>query len=390
MGVSFKQRALRQLDRLFREGVGPDGDGALLARYLAQGDESAFSALVARHGPMVLGVCRRLLVNSHDADDAFQATFLVLVRKAAQLRDPDRLGPWLYGVANRVASKARKRRKAHDPLVDTASVSAAPSDWHDLRPILDAELCRLSHRHREVLVLCFLEGATAEEASRRLGCPVGTVKSRLARGRESLRARLVQRGVAPAGVAFSGAEALSAPVSEALLRATLSTIAAPAVAPGLLAITQGATSSMLVKSTIAGSALLGALAVVGLGTLGSIRPSLAQHPGAPGSGGGAQDDRGSPGPGPGGPGHPGGPGGLGLPGGPAPVTKPSTRASQRRMTAAADQADLRSIAERLQRVEEKLDRILDQLNRLPAGAGVQPGAAPGAGLGAPATRAYEE
>ena len=98
--------AIRDLGRLFRDGVLPSGDGALLQRFVADGDESAFEAIVSRHGPMVLGVCRRLLGDSHDADNAFQATFIVLVRKARQLQNADRLGPWLYGVATRVATKA--------------------------------------------------------------------------------------------------------------------------------------------------------------------------------------------------------------------------------------------------------------------------------------------
>ena len=108
----------RDLDGLFRCGVAPSGDGALLEQFVAEGDDSAFEALVARHGPMVLGVCRRFLASPHDADDAFQATFLVLARKAAQVRAPDRLGPWLYGVATRVARKARTRaaRHRHEPL----------------------------------------------------------------------------------------------------------------------------------------------------------------------------------------------------------------------------------------------------------------------------------
>src|SRR5262245_16060583 len=111
---------IRDLNRLLRRGVAPSGDGALLERFLAEGGDPAFEALVARHGPMVLGVCRRILASPHDADDAFQATFLVLARKAARLRAPDRLGPWLYGVATRVAKKARMRaaRHRHEPLIE--------------------------------------------------------------------------------------------------------------------------------------------------------------------------------------------------------------------------------------------------------------------------------
>ena len=133
---------------------------------------------------MVLGVCRRLLGDSHDADDAFQATFIVLVGKARQLRNADRLGPWLYGVATRVATKARAREATRRGSliampVDIPDPRGLNGDWLDVRSILDAELGKLSPKLRHIVVLCLLEGLTAEEASRQLSCPVGTVKSRL-------------------------------------------------------------------------------------------------------------------------------------------------------------------------------------------------------------------
>src|SRR6516165_6023914 len=145
MGAKRNSSVIRDLDRLFRRGVAPSADGALLEQFLAEGDESAFEALVVRHGPMVLGVCRRMLVSPHDADDAFQATFLVLARKAARLRAPDRLGPWLYGVATRVAWKARKRaaRHRHEALTECPARERREAEWSDVRPILDAELGRL-------------------------------------------------------------------------------------------------------------------------------------------------------------------------------------------------------------------------------------------------------
>ncbi len=122
MRTSNKSLVMRDLDRLFQRGIAACKDGALIDRFIADGNELAFEALVARHGPMVRGVCRRLLVNPNDVDDAFQATFLILVRKARQLRDPDRLGPWLYGVAKRVATKARTRRPVTGrAAVDTCS-----------------------------------------------------------------------------------------------------------------------------------------------------------------------------------------------------------------------------------------------------------------------------
>src|SRR3954453_7731040 len=142
MRAGQKASLLRDLDRLFRCGAAPSGDGALLERFLAEGDDSAFEALVVRHGPMVLGVCRRILISPHDADDAFQATFLVLARKAAGLRAPDRLGPWLYGVASRVARKARNRaaRHRHEALAEYPAPERQEADWSDVMPILDAEL----------------------------------------------------------------------------------------------------------------------------------------------------------------------------------------------------------------------------------------------------------
>jgi RNA polymerase sigma factor (sigma-70 family) len=282
MRASEKTLVLRDLDCLFRRGIAASGDGALLDRFVAEGNERAFEALVARHGPMVHGVCRRLLVNSHDADDAFQATFLVLVRKAWQLRDPDRLGPWLYGVARRVATKARTRsaRHRHEPLSDFVSREESSADWVDVMPILDAELGRLPAKHRDVLVLCLLDGASPEEAASSLGCPVGTVKSRLARAREALRDRLTSRGIAPAVVlAFlSSSDAFASPVSPILARATLDLLGSHSVAPAITTLTRGAHMSMLSKPIVMSSLILGGVAVAGLGAAMWLNPTHAQEP----------------------------------------------------------------------------------------------------------------
>ena len=199
-------RLLRQLGA--ERQAGPSADGLLLQRCALQRDPAAFAALVEQHGPMVLGVCRRLLHDSQDADDAFQATFLVLVRKAGTLAQPQGLGNWLYGVAYRTAVKARaqaaKRRARQRPLADLPAPPAREELlWSELRAALDEEIHRLPDRYRAAFVLCCLEGKTNEEAAQSLGCPRGTVLSRLARARQRLRRRLVKRGIAPAATALT-------------------------------------------------------------------------------------------------------------------------------------------------------------------------------------------
>jgi RNA polymerase sigma factor (sigma-70 family) len=174
-------------------------DAELLDRFARMRDQVAFAALVRRHGPMVFGVCRRVLRDANDAEEAFQVTFLVLVRKAAGLREPGRLANWLYGVANRVARKARvsaARRDKHERVASNSDQSVAhePED-SDVRAVLDEEMVCLPDKYRAPLVLCYLEGLTNEAAAERLGWPPGSMSYRLARGREMLRKRLVRRGV---------------------------------------------------------------------------------------------------------------------------------------------------------------------------------------------------
>ena len=299
MHAAPKGLVARQLELLFRRGAAPQGDRALLDGFVTRGDQAAFEALVARHGPMVRGVCLRLLGSPHDADDAFQATFLVLVQKARGLRDAERLGPWLYGVATRVATRARlraaNRRDRLRPHLDDlpSRDDGAWADRLDVRPILDAELSRLPAKYREVLVACLLEGFTAEEAAAQLRCPLGTVKSRLARGRDALRARLTGRGLAPAValavVAGSARSAVASVVPPTLLRATLQmvTAAGPASAglsPAVVALTRGVAPSMFSKSSMMAAVAFGGLALSGLGIAAWIKtPAVAQdEPRAPG------------------------------------------------------------------------------------------------------------
>ncbi len=202
--MSAERLAIADLGRVFRgETVSGLSEWQLLERYLERRDEVAFEALVARHAPMVLGVCRRMLGFTSDAEDAFQATFLVLVRRARDLGPRDAIGPWLYGVATRVASRARtqatRRRRVQGSPMEYAPVNRPARGLDpDLVEILDAELDRLPGKYRSPLVLCYLEGRTHDEAARELQWPVGTVKGRLARGRELLRSRLSRRGFAPA------------------------------------------------------------------------------------------------------------------------------------------------------------------------------------------------
>jgi RNA polymerase sigma factor (sigma-70 family) len=176
-------------------------DAALLERFNVRHEEAAFAALLLRHGPMVLGVCRRVLGAGPDADDAFQATFLVLVRRAAAVRKGAPLAAWLYGVAQRVALKARAKRAARQSrqreLADMAR--AEPLDdrtWQELWPVLDEEIGRLPQKYQTPLVLCYFHGKTHEEAAQELGCPRRTLTSRLDRGRELLSRRLRKRGLA--------------------------------------------------------------------------------------------------------------------------------------------------------------------------------------------------
>jgi RNA polymerase sigma factor (sigma-70 family) len=195
---------LRDVGTLYAVGtLGGLTDAELLERFLARGGEAAedaFAALVHRHGPTVLGVCRRMLASSHDAEDAFQATFLVLARRAASIRRRQSLASWLYGVAVRIARDARRRaarvRSGERRLMDVARLESEPADdRHDLIPMLDEELNHLPERYRSALLACELEGKSRRDAARELGIPEGTLSTHLARGRKLLRDRLRRRGV---------------------------------------------------------------------------------------------------------------------------------------------------------------------------------------------------
>jgi RNA polymerase sigma factor (sigma-70 family) len=200
--VTARLGAVRRVIQQVRTRVAPDhGDAELLRRWNRDRDESAFAGLVKRHGGLVLGVCRRVLRDSHAAEDAFQATFLVLAKKADSVRPPGVLGPWLHGVAYRTALKARGRafrrlQVERDYALQLPSNHAAgPSDTADLAPLIDEQLNALPEKYRRPLVLCGIQGLGKAEAAERLGLPEGTISSRLARAREMLRDRLARRGV---------------------------------------------------------------------------------------------------------------------------------------------------------------------------------------------------
>ena len=222
----------RQLDRLYRDGTfTAQGDAQLLERYLVRRDEAAFEALVNLHGPMVLSLCRRFLRDPRDIEDAFQATFLILARRAGSIRKREVLSSWLYGVAYRVAVRSRSdvlRRRSYE-TASTSLEDAAPFDSNDLEevvPILDQELSRLPEKLRAPLVLCYLKDCTHDQAAAELRWPVGTVRSRLARGRELLRERLTRRGCAPSAAILGVSPGLSlrpftVSVPPALVRSTV-------------------------------------------------------------------------------------------------------------------------------------------------------------------------
>jgi RNA polymerase sigma factor (sigma-70 family) len=234
---------VRGLGRLFASG-GMTGmtEGQLLDRFVNRRDEEAFEALVARHGPMVLAVCGRLLTDPNDVDDAFQATFLVLVQKAGSLRRQDLLGNWLFGVAYRVSARARATAaRRHEAETATPELVPArepsPAEAASLRELLE-EVQRLAERYRAPVVLCDIEGLTHEEAAAQLGWPVGTVKGRLSRARDLLRSRLTRRGLDPA------AAIVASPLG-------LRQFVPPAPPPGLVASTVKAAALAVVGETSA-------------------------------------------------------------------------------------------------------------------------------------------
>jgi len=272
MGEGSANRALRTL--LEAGATGSLTDARLVERFVVGVDqerEDAFTALVERHGPMVRGVCRRMLVDPADADDAFQAVFLILARKAGALRRAEGLKPWLHGVAVRVAKESRRRSeriraREGGALVDVPA-PAARDDLFELRAAVDEELDRLPKRHREPILLCDLEGAPRHEAARRLGLAEGTLSSRLARGRSLLRDRLTRRGLTAGSLVplfpEFGAPALG-PLADAAVRRALAFTTRGAVPAGLASLAEGVLH-MLAASKLKSALLAGAVSLCAIG-----------------------------------------------------------------------------------------------------------------------------
>jgi RNA polymerase sigma factor (sigma-70 family) len=283
------QTVVRHLRRL----AGPGGDGApadaqLLGRFVATGDPAAFELLVWRHGAMVLGVCRRVLRHEQDAEDAFQATFLALARKARSVARRASVGGWLYTVAYRSALAARERasRRSGREVPLNGWDAPAPADdaaeWRDVRAVLDEEIGRLPERHRLSFILCHLEGRTLDEAARQLGRPRGTIVTWLARAKARLRARLARRGITLAAAGFSGvvgADAAAGP-PVGLVTATLRAVAGgTAVSGSVLTLTEGVIRTMFLSQLKATATVVLATVVIGAGVSGvAVQTYAADDP----------------------------------------------------------------------------------------------------------------
>ena len=291
--ITMATRALAALVHLLRQSRLHHGDALtdseLLERFISRQDEDAFETLLLRHGPMVLGVCRRLLHNEVDVEDCFQATFLVLVRRAASIRRRGRVGYWLYGVARKAALKAKamtnlrhrkeqeaaadKERKSagHEHVAEVADTSAT------LQVLLDQELQALPDKYQAAIVLCDLEGLTIAAAAKQLGCPQGTLNARLVRGRAMLAKRLARRGLAVSGAVLATAFCQNAAsacvpgplvvstVQAATLTAAGKALAAGAISAKVVALTEGVLKAMLMTKLKVALAVVLAVHLIGAG-----------------------------------------------------------------------------------------------------------------------------
>jgi RNA polymerase sigma factor (sigma-70 family) len=296
MSAGQLTKAVHQIRRaaILHEG-NARSDGELLGAFLARREATAFEALVRRHGPMVLGVCRRILRQAHDAEDAFQATFLVLVRKAASIVPRQGVGNWLYGVAYRTALDARRlraRRNAKEKQVADMPHPPFETDdvWHELRPVLDQELSRLPDKYRLPVILCDLEGRTRKQVASQLRLPEGTLSNRLAAARRMLARRLGRRGLTLSGGglaallsqnAIAGAvppSLVGVTVKSAMLVAAGHAVVAGAISTPVAALTQGVLKAMLLTKLKTAMLILLAAGVVTVSTTNALPLHEAAKP----------------------------------------------------------------------------------------------------------------
>src|SRR5262245_24135865 len=267
MSVRSIEVLKRYLRRLCDEAVQTE-DAVLLNRFVTANDREAFELLIARHGPMVLGTARRLVGNTHDAEDVFQAVFLSLARLAKSIRQGAALPAWLHKTTCRVAAKFRANRlvqSAPPPERYEHCDPGAGLVWREVCQALDEELQRLPQRLRSPLLLCYLSGLTRDEAARQLGWSLGTLKRRLEEGRKTLQVRLEKRGIASVGLALAvlTPEALQAAVSKSLAESSLALVfstgaAVPATISALVVSSANSMKGLAMKSILA---LLAAIAV---------------------------------------------------------------------------------------------------------------------------------
>jgi RNA polymerase sigma factor (sigma-70 family) len=269
-------------------------DGNLLDSYIARRDESAFEALVCRHGPMVFGVCRRILGNEADAEDAFQATFLVLVRKARSIQPRENVGSWLHGVAHNTALNAksmiRKRRSKEREAGMKPMPAGAEEVWGQVQDLVDGELARLPEKYRLPIVVCDLEGKTIKVAASQLGWPQGTVATQLRRGRAELAKRLSKHGLTLSGTALAAVlseQVASAGLPLSLVNSTVkaaglfaagNAVSSGVVSTTVVALTEGVLRTMLLKKlkTAVAVLLVVALGFLGAGALLQTVPAAQQ------------------------------------------------------------------------------------------------------------------
>ena len=279
---AVSNRANMEIDKLLWAARSHDADGQtdgqLLGQFLARRDEAAFATLVKRHGPMVLGVCRRILGHADGAEDAFQAAFIVLVRKAPSLTSRAVLGDWLHGVARRTALNAKRaaarRRRKEEAMARPETQSEEVRD--DRLSLLDEVLTRLPEKYRLAIVLCELEGWTRREAAERLGWPEGTVAGRLARGRALLAKRLMRQGLALSTASMASvfspetaSACVPAPLASSTINAATLIAAGQAATTGAISAPVAALAEGVLKGMLLNKLKLAAVVLFGTVLLGA-------------------------------------------------------------------------------------------------------------------------